>query len=151
MEQTILTPEGAEKIKSELSALKTKRKEIIEKISRAKEQGDLSENAEYHTAREEQSFNEGRIQELERIFLTARVVSKGASTGKVSLGSKVTLSDGAQKIDYTIVGSHEASIKEGKISIDSPLAQALLGKEANTAVEFESPSGSKRYKILEVT
>lgn len=151
METTILTPEGAEKIKNELDALKVKRKDIIEKIARAKEQGDLSENAEYHTAREEQSFNEGRIQELEALLLRARIVTTEGKTDVVGLGSTVQLTNSSEEVRYTIVGAHEASIRDGRISIDSPLAKALIGKKARETVEFESPSGPKRYTIIAIS
>lgn len=129
MNRHILTPEGVKKIKCELQELKAKRKPIIGRIARAKELGDLSENAEYQAAREEQSFNEGRIRELEFILADAQIVTPTISTGAVSLGSIVTLVRGNQKISYHVVGFNEASIKENKISIDSPIARAMLGKK----------------------
>lgn len=148
--QHILTPEGLKKVKQELEELKSKRSSIIERIAKAKEMGDLTENAEYHAAREEQSFNEGRIQELEFILKNSKVVTVDTASDYVTLGSTVNVEDEKQKITYSIVGSNEASIKENKISIDSPMAKALLGKKVGEECEVEAPSGIKKYKIISI-
>ena len=150
MSKNILTPEGAKKITREISELTAKRKVISEKIAKAKDHGDLSENAEYHDAREEQGFNEGRIQELKAILADAKVVNNTTSSDTVSLGSTVTVRHSNTHVHYRIVGSHEASPRENKISIDSPMVQAMLGKKVHETFEVHAPSGKKQYTILHI-
>jgi len=150
MVETILTPEGKEKITKELKTLKDKRKGIIEKISRAKEMGDLSENAEYHSARDDQSFNEGKIRELEVTLVDARIVAKTTGNSIIALGSSVTLERDGNDITYHIVGSHEAMLIEKKISIDSPIAKALLGKKSGDTVPVNAPAGTILYTIKKI-
>lgn len=145
-----LTAEGIQSLKDELVELTTnKRGEIAERLKEAKADGDLSENAMYDAARDDQSFVEGRIAEIEHILKHATVISN-KSGGVVALGSKVhvELEQGEQK--YVIVGSTEANPDEGKISDQSPIGRALLGKKAGDEVEVEVPSGVIVYKIRHV-
>lgn len=146
----VLTEEGKKKLAEELKYLKEiKRTEIKKRIELAKEHGDLSENAEYHDAREEQSFAEGRILEIENILKSA--VSAGQSeSGSVKVGSKVTVESNGQATEYTVVGSHEASPEAGLISCDSPLGQALLGHRLQEEVKVETPKGQVNYKIKSI-
>ena len=147
---SILTLEGKKKLEEEFNGLKTvKRKEISERIELAKEHGDLSENAEYQQAREEQSFFEGRILEIENILKNA-VVAGEASGDTVQIGSQVALEFNGQKLAYTIVGSHEGDPAGGLLSCDSPLAQAILGKKAGEAVSVETPKGFITYQLKKV-
>jgi transcription elongation factor GreA len=145
-----LTAEGLKALKDELHELMTnKRGEIAERLKEAKADGDLSENAMYDAARDEQSFVEGRISEIEHILKHAAVISNKGN-GHVSLGSKVhvELEEGEQ--EYIIVGSTEANPDEGKISDQSPIGKALIGKRAGDEVEVEVPSGKIVYKIRHV-
>jgi len=146
----VLTEEGKNKLEEELKHLKeVKRPEIQKRIELAKEHGDLSENAEYHEAREEQSFTEGRILEIENIFKSA--VSASQSTGgDITVGSKVTAEIEGKEVEYTIVGSHEANPEAGQISCDSPMGHAFLGHKAGDEVEVEVPSGKVVYKLKSV-
>ena len=146
----ILTPEGKKKLKAELSELSEKRKAIIDRIAKAKELGDLSENAEYHAAREEQAFNEGKIQELEHTLKTANVVEKVSSSDTVQLGATVTVSFEEKTIAYTIVGTNESSVQEKKIAIDSPVAKALIGRQVGDSINISLPSGVKNYKVISI-
>lgn len=151
MDVQILTPKGLEKLKAELEDLKTnKRQEVMERIRNAKEFGDLSENAEYHDAKEEQGFIEGRITELEHIIKTAIVEEKG-SGDKVSVGSHVKVDKAGQILEFTIVGSTEADPASGKISVESPLGQGFIGRKPGEEFEIELPAGIANYKILEIT
>ena len=147
-----LTPEGYKKLVEELEYLRNvKRQEVAQRLHDAlAEGGDLIENAEYEAAKNEQAFVEGRIQELEYILANARVI-EGASSGEVTIGSRVTVAydDGSQET-YTIVGAAEASPREGLISNESPLGQALLGKKAGDEVEVKAPNGSFKVRILKV-
>ncbi|HEX3082602.1 MAG TPA: transcription elongation factor GreA [Candidatus Saccharimonadia bacterium] len=146
-----LTADGIQALKDELHALSTsKRSEIAERLKEAKADGDLSENAMYDAARDEQSFVEGRISEIEHILKHAVVISN-KGTGSVSLGSKVQveLEEGEQ--EYVIVGSTEANPDEGKISDQSPIGKALMGKKAGDEVEIEVPSGKITYKIKRIS
>lgn len=137
-------------MEQEIFKLKSKRKVIIERIARAKELGDLKENADYHDARDEQGFNEAHIQELEAVLRTATIVEKKSSGDIVELGSTVTLeSDGVKKV-YTITGSNEASPEENKLSIESPLVSAMLNKKKGDDFEFEAPSGIKKFTIMSI-
>lgn len=147
----ILTPEGKKKLEEELRGLKTvKRKEISERIELAKEHGDLSENAEYQQAREEQSFMEGRILEIENILKNA-VVAESVGGDTVQIGSQATLESNGQKLIYTIVGSHEGDPAKRLLSCDSPLGEAVLGKKAGEAVTVETPKGFITYHLKKVS
>lgn len=147
-EEITLTPEGVQKLKQELVERKIKRKEIIEKIELAKEHGDLSENAEYHEARSEQSFNEGRIIEMENILKNANVVQQEVSRGTVKIGTKVATEFNGQSKSFIIVGSNEGNPSAGLISCDSPLGEALLGKKVGDIIEIKIPKGVTSYKII---
>ena len=151
--EVYLTKEKLEKIKAELEEFKKiKRPNIIAKIKEARALGDLSENAEYHSAREEQGFIEGKIEELEYIVKNARIVEEGrGSKGKVDIGCKVVCSiekDG--KAEFTIVGSVEADPASGKISNESPIGKALMGKKVGDIIEAAVPAGKVNYKILSI-
>lgn len=149
-ENTILTPEGKAKLEVELKELKTvTRKEIAEKIELAKEHGDLSENAEYQEARNEQAFAEGRILEIESILKNATLVQNN-SGGMVQVGSKVHLSASGTDSVFTVVGSHEGDPAKGLLSCDSPIGQAILLKKAGESVEVETPRGLVTYKISKI-
>lgn len=155
MNKVPLTASGAEKLKSELADLKTvQRPRVITAIAEAREHGDLKENAEYHAAREQQSFIEGRIKEIEGKLSNAQVidVTTMPATGKVIFGTTVELLDinTDVNVEYQIVGEDEASIKEGKISYSSPVARALIGKEEGDEVVVNTPGGEKEYEIVEV-
>lgn len=148
----ILTESGIQKLREELETLtKVRRKEVAQKIKEAKEQGDLSENAEYSAAKEEQGLIEARIAELEHSIKTADVVENGHATkGKVSLSSKVTIATEAGKIQYEIVGTNEADPLNKKISNESPLGQALMGKKPGDTVEYATPAGRIQASIEKV-
>lgn len=147
--KVLLTEEGLKKLKAEYDDLtKNKRQEVTEKIARAREFGDLSENSEYDTAREEQSFIEGRIMELEEILTHAKLIEK-TSENKVGIGSKVKVQNNGEIEEYIIVSSVEANPMEGKISIDSPVGKALLGSKVGDEVKI-STNIQAIYKVLEV-
>ena len=155
MERYPMTVAGLEALREELNKLKTiDRPKVIAAIASAREHGDLKENAEYHAAREQQSFIEGRIQELNAKLSNAQVVdlSKIANNGKVVFGSKVTLCrlDDDFEIFYQIVGEDEADIKAHKISYSSPLGRSLIAKEVGDTVLVETPGGKVEYEILNV-
>ncbi len=155
MNQTPMTVRGAEKLREELEYLKTvQRPKIIEAIAEAREHGDLKENAEYHAAREQQGFCEGRIQDIEGKLSKAQIidVTKVPNNGKVVFGATVTMlkGDTEEEIRYRIVGDDEADIKEGLISINSPIARALVGKEVDDVAIVKTPAGDVEYEILEV-
>lgn len=150
-----ITKRGAELLKEELQRLKTKdRPAVINAISEARAQGDLSENAEYDAAKERQSFIEGRIAELEGKLSAAQIIDPTLldAEGRVVFASTVHLEDleSGQKVMYQIVGEDEADLKELKVSITSPIARALIGKYAGDVVEVVAPSGIREYEILEV-
>jgi transcription elongation factor GreA len=149
-----MTKLGFERLDEELHKLKgTERPAIIKAIAEAREHGDLSENAEYHAARERQSFIEGRIQELEDKISRADVIDVATMDGKfVKFGAMVTLldDDSEEKVNYQIVGEDEADIKAGLLSITSPLARALIGKTIKDVVEVSTPKGGKSYEIVRV-
>ncbi len=156
MSQTPLTKEGAERLRSELDRLKKKdRPAVIEAIAEARAHGDLKENAEYHAAREQQGFIEGRIQALESTLGQARIIdvaNLNAGT-KVVFGARVTLleeAEGAEEITWQIVGDMEADVDERRLAISATLARALIGKEEGDVVEFQAPNGTRVYEILEV-
>ena len=146
-----MTEDGQKKLLEELKHLKTvERPIIIKAIADARSNGDLSENAEYHAAREKQSFIEGRIADLENKISRAEVIiTKKLKSNKVIFGATVTLGEVGKKkqIIYQIVGTEEADVESGKISISSPLARALLGKKVDDSVEVYSPGGSKEYEV----
>jgi transcription elongation factor GreA len=150
-----LTVTGANKLRAELEELKTVvRPRIIQAISDAREHGDLKENAEYHAAREQQSFAEGRIAEIEGKLSNANIidVTKTDANGKVVFGATVEIEDinSGKVVTYQIVGEDEANIKEGRISVGSPIARALIGKEVEDVVVVKAPSGNIEYEILEI-
>lgn len=145
-----LTRDGKDRLQSELDGLKKdKRPAVIDRIKRAKEFGDLSENAEYEDARNEQSFIEGRIQEIEYMLKYAQIVeSKGSS--EVGLGSKVKLEMDGDQIEYELVGSTEANPSAGKISGESPIGMAIIGKKKGDKITTQTPGGKIAIKILEI-
>ncbi|SFD85824.1 transcription elongation factor GreA [Thiohalospira halophila DSM 15071] len=150
-----LTVRGAEKLREELHRLKTEdRPKVIDAISEAREHGDLKENAEYHAAREQQGFIEGRIQELESKLADAQIIDPTTvkADGKVVFGATVDLVDEAtgEEFTYQIVGDEEADIKSGLISVTSPVARGLIGKEEGDIARVETPGGLKEYEIAEV-
>ena len=132
--------------------LLTKLPPIIQAISEAREHGDLSENAEYHSAREKQSFKEGRIKEIEAIISLADVIDPLALSGTIKFGATVTLvdEDTDEEKCWQIVGEHEANIETGLLNIKSPIARALIGKDEGDSVEVKTPGGEKAYEILKV-
>lgn len=144
-----VTKEGLEKLKEELSTLKTaKRREIAERIQQAKELGDLSENAEYVEAKNEQAFTEGRILEIEEIVRNALIIPNHNVGDVVKIGSSVTSSVGDTTATYVIVGSNESDPAAGRVSNESPIGSAFLGKRAGEKVEVQTPRGVAVYTIL---
>lgn len=155
MNKIPLTVRGEQMLKDELKKLKTQdRPRIIEAISAAREHGDLKENAEYHAAREQQSFCEGRIKEIEGKLGNATVIDVTTinANGKVVFGATVDLVDenSGDEITYKIVGEDEANIKENMISVSSPIARALIGKEEGDVAEVQTPGGVRSLEIVEV-
>lgn len=153
--RVVLTKKGYERLTQELKHLKSEeRPRIIAAIAEARAHGDLSENAEYHAAREQQSFMEGRINELESVLSVAEVIdpTKLNVGDRVAFGATVTVHDEEHdtEVTYQIVGDHESNIDEGLISITSPVARALIGKEEGDDVEVQAPGGLKKYEIVEV-
>jgi len=147
----LLTKEGLEKLNEELKALiNDKRKEVIERIREAAAHGDLSENADYAQAREEQSFIEGRIQEIEDIIKNAEIIATHAHGSTVTIGSTVTVKVNEAERTYTIVGSNEANPKEGKISNESLVGKALLGRKAREKFPVTTPAGEMDYEIISI-
>jgi transcription elongation factor GreA len=155
MDKIPFTSSGLEIIKLELNNLKkNERPQIIQAISSAREHGDLKENAEYHAAKDKQAFVEGRITELEDVISRANVIDLSKLSGKtITIGAKVKIldEDTNQETDYHIVGPYEANLEAGLISIASPIAKALIGKEENMSVEVRTPSGIKNYEIVSIT
>ncbi len=155
MSQYPMTVQGADRLRDELNHLKTvKRPEIVASIADAREHGDLKENAEYHAAREQQGFCEGRIQDIEGKLGNAQIidVSKLPNTGKVIFGTTVTLLniDTEVEVTYQIVGDDEADIKENRISVNSPIARGLIGKFVDSEIEIKTPGGLVEYEIISV-
>lgn len=151
MPEQIITQEGYNKLKEEHDFLATvKRKEIAERIERAKELGDLSENAEYSEAKDAQALNEGRIIELAAILKNVTIVNKAADNDHVMMGSKVTAEIDGKKRDFTIVSFNEADPLNGMISNESPLGVALIGKKKGETVTVETPRGVVKYKISKI-
>lgn len=150
MNSTIVTPEGLEKLKAELEYLKTeKRKQVSDRIKTAKEFGDLSENAEYQEAKDEQAFTEGRILNLENLIKTAVVADKN-DDDQINVGNTIVVDREGQVLEFTIVGSTEGDPSNGKISVESPLGQAFVGKRLNEEFAVNLPAGKIQYKILEI-
>ncbi len=151
MDKIPITNIGFEKLEEELKILKSvDRPTVIKSIAEAREHGDLSENAEYHAAKEKQSFIEGRIADLENKISRAEVIiTKKLKSNKIIFGATVTLGEVGKKkqLVYQIVGTEEADVESGKISISSPLARALLGKKVDDSIEVNSPGGSKEYEV----
>ena len=154
MSKVPLTVAGAEKLRAELQELKTaQRPAIITAIAEARSHGDLAENAEYHAAKERQSFIEGRIAELEDLSKRAQVIDVSQLSGNtVRFGATVRLEDEDtdERVTYQIVGEDEADIKLGKISIGSPIARALIGKYSGDVAEVQAPGGVREYEVLDV-
>ncbi|MBS9431395.1 transcription elongation factor GreA [Photorhabdus hainanensis] len=155
MKQIPMTVRGADKLREELDYLKSvRRPKIISDIAEAREHGDLKENAEYHAAREQQGFCEGRIQEIEAKLSNAQVidVTKMPKTGRVIFGTTVTVLNvnTDEEQTYRIVGDDEADIKENLISVNSPIARGLIGKEVDDVIIIKTPGGEVEYEILKV-
>lgn len=155
MKRNPMTLRGAEALRVELKRLKTEdRPRVIKAIAEARSHGDLSENAEYHAAREQQGFIEGRIGEIEAKLSTAEIIDPSSmpDTGKVIFGVTVDLEDqdDGKSLSYQIVGEDEADIKAGRISITSPIARALVGKSAGDVVDVAAPGGTHSYEVVKV-
>lgn len=154
MDKVPMTADGFLRMEAELKDLKTvQRPRIVEAIAEARAHGDLSENAEYHAAREQQSFNEGRITELESNVSRAEIIDPTTLSGDVvRFSAKVLVvdEDSEEETEYQIVGEYESDIKNNKLSISSPLARAMIGKSVGDSVEVITPKASKAYEILEV-
>lgn len=153
MDKIPMTAAGYTALETELKQLKSvERPAIIKAISEAREHGDLSENAEYHSAKEKQSFIEGRIKELEGAISLADVIDPSSLSGAIKFGATVTLvdEDTDAETTYQIVGEYEASIEKGLLNIKSPIARALIGKEEGDSVEVRTPGGEKYYEVVKV-
>lgn len=155
VERVLLTPAGETRLRAELKRLKSSdRPKVIAAIAEARAHGDLSENAEYHAAREQQSFIEGRIKELESKLSIAEVIdaSKSNVQGKVIFGAYVTLYDldSENEVTYQIVGDLEADLENGKLTVSSPLARALIGKEIDDEISFNAPAGVREFEVVDV-
>ncbi len=153
MDKIPLTRAGHAALNEELKKLKSEeRPAVIRAIAEAREHGDLSENAEYHAAREKQSFIEGRVKELEGILSLADVIDTSKLSGSVKFGAVVTIADEDtdEEKTYQIVGEPEADLEKGKLNMKSPLARALIGKEEGDSAEVKSPGGERYYEILKI-
>lgn len=153
MEKFPMTRAGFTALDDELKTLKTvERPSVIRAIAEAREHGDLSENAEYHSARERQSFIEGRIKELEAMLSLAEVIDPTKLSGPIKFGATVTLvdEDSDEEKTYQIVGEAEADIENGLLNIKSPLARALIGKDEGDSVEVKTPGGQRSYEVVSV-
>ena len=155
MKRTPMTLRGAAALRAELKRLKSEsRPSVIKAIAEARGHGDLSENAEYHAAREQQGFIEGRIKDIERKLANAEVIepAKLPNTGKVVFGALVELEDQADgtRVAYQVVGEDEADIRAGRISVTSPIARALVGKRQGEVVDVAAPGGTRSYEIVAV-
>lgn len=153
MDKIPMTRAGFDALDEELKVLKSvERPAVIRAISEAREHGDLSENAEYHAAREKQSFIEGRIKELEALVSLAEVIDPTKLSGSIKFGATVDLADedSGEEKTYQIVGEAEASLEHGKLNIRSPLARALIGKDEGDQIEVKTPGGVKSYEILSI-
>src|SRR5690242_7711921 len=147
-----LTPEGEEKLQAELEELKgPRREELSARLRSAIQMGDLSENADYHKAKEDQGFLEGRIQEIEAILRNSVIIEKTKSTGVVNIGSQVTIQeDGFDPEAYHLVGPTEADPRKGRISYESPIGRALMDKKVGDTAEAETPGGKIKFKIVKI-
>ena len=148
-----MTKKGHSALETELKQLKSvERPAIIKAIAEAREHGDLSENAEYHSAREKQSFIEGRIKDLEGVLSLAEVIDPATLSGAIKFGATVTLigEDTDEEKTWQIVGEHEANIEEGLLNVKSPIARALIGKEEGDSVEVRTPGGEKSYEVVSI-
>ena len=148
-----MTKKGHSALETELRQLKSvERPAIIKAIAEAREHGDLSENAEYHSAREKQSFIEGRIKDLEGVLSLAEVIDPATLSGAIKFGATVTLidEDTDEEKTWQIVGEHEANIEEGLLNVKSPIARALIGKEEGDSVEVRTPGGEKSYEVVSI-
>ncbi len=153
MDKIPMTRAGSAALEIELKHLKSvERPAIIKAIAEAREHGDLSENAEYHSAREKQSFIEGRIKELEGVISLAEVIDPTSLSGSIKFGATVTLvdEDTDEEKTWQIVGEHEANVENGMLNIKSPIARALIGKEEGDSVEVRTPGGGKSYEVLNI-
>ena len=153
MDKILMTRAGHTALETELKTLKSvERPAIIKAIAEAREHGDLSENAEYHSAREKQSFIEGRIKELEGVLGLAEVIDPARLSGAIKFGATVTLvdEDTDEEKTWQIVGEHEASIENGLLNIRSPMARALIGKDEGDSVEVRTPGGERSYEVLKI-
>jgi transcription elongation factor GreA len=154
MEKVPMTIEGFKQLETELHRLKVEeRPRIIQQISEARDHGDLAENAEYHAAKDAQGLNEAKVAELEDKLSRAEVIDPAKLSGStVKFGATVTLEDedSGDKVKYKIVGEHEANVREGKISITSPIARALIGKSKGESAEVTTPRGARSYEILKI-
>ncbi len=145
-----ISPEGFEEHKKELEELKIKRQEIAQRLEEARALGDLSENQEYLAAREAQAFNEGRIIELQLLLKEAVIIDKNKKASAVQIGSSVQVKSNGSEKKFTIVGSEEADPLNNKISNESPLGRAFLGRKISETVEVETPGGKVTYKIIDI-
>jgi transcription elongation factor GreA len=154
MDKVPMTAEGYRKIEEEIRHLKTvERPATIQAIAEARTHGDLSENAEYHAAKERQGFIEGRLMELDDLMSRAQVIDTSKLSGdQIKFGATVTVidEDTEHKAVYQIVGDYEADVKQGRISVSSPIARALIGKEVGDTVEVNTPGGGRSYEIVKV-
>ena len=153
MEKIPITPTGNTALEAELKLLKSEeRPAIIRAIAEAREHGDLSENAEYHSAREKQSFIEGRIKELEAILSLVEVIDPKSLSGSIKFGATVTVvdEDTDKEKTWQIVGEHEANIEKGLLNVKSPIARALIRKDVGDSVEVRTPGGEKSYEVLSI-
>lgn len=153
MEKIPMTRRGHSALDAELKQLKSvERPAVIQAIAEAREHGDLSENAEYHAAREKQSFIEGRVKELEALLSLAQVIDPASLSGAIKFGATVTIvdEDTDEEKTYQIVGEAEADIENGLLNLKSPIARALIGKEEGDSVEVRTPGGTKAYEILQI-
>jgi len=146
-----LTQDGLKELKEEQEQLEAQRKEVAAKLKAAKEQGDLSENSDWANAQDEFKFVEGRLNEIEHILQNVKIISNPRSKDQVSLGSSVELNHGGKKRNYILVGSLESNPEEGKISDESPIGKALLGKKVGEKVDITTPAGTTRYTVTKIT
>ncbi len=153
MSPTLLTVEGLQKLRQELAELSTEgRRKAAQRIRDAKAQGDVRESGEYEDAKEYQAFIEGRIRELERLLADVQIINENNHTDTVQLGSRVRIRDSAGYEEvWVLVGSAEANPRQGRISNESPVGQALLGRRANETVEVQTPAGIDRLRIVEIS
>jgi transcription elongation factor GreA len=145
-----LTEDGLSKLKIQLADIKVKLKEVSQKIKEAREMGDLSENAEYHEAKNEQSFLMGKEQELDQKIRSAQIIKKECKNDTINVGCTVEIDDDGDKMKYQIVGSDESDPLNGRISIDSPIGSALVGHKKGETVEVKTPAGVSKCKIINI-